>query len=263
MIDDRTLALLELALAGRPERIVESILAAEPADAGPEYRRLLETLAALGLSEAPVAPPGPLRGRVLRTLEQRKRTAKKAVLVIDMLNDHLSPGRPLEVPRAREIVPAISRRLDEARQENVPIVYVVDQHEPDDPDLEQWPAHNVKGTPGGEIWPALAPKAGDRVVTKPTYSAFTRSALESVLDELSVDTLVLTGCLTEIGVLATATRALELGFAVEVPVDAQAGASDAAEKMAMGLIALMPPYGAARKERLARLITDSSAHTGG
>jgi nicotinamidase-related amidase len=74
-----------------------------------------------------------------------------------------------------------------------------------------------------------------------------------VLDELKVDTLVLTGCLTEIGMLATATHALEMGFAVEVPPDSQAGASAEAEQMAMGLLTLMPPYGAARKARLERI----------
>ncbi len=116
------------------------------------------------------------------------------------------------------------------------------------------PAHNIRGTAGDEVWPPLAPQPGDHLVTKPTYSAFTRSTLEAVLDELHVgDTLVLTGCLTEIGVLATATRALELGYAVEVPPDSQAGTSEEAEKMALGLLRLMPPYGAARKARLDKL----------
>ena len=169
-----------------------------------------------------------------------------------MLNDHLTPGRPLEVPRARDVVPALSARLDEARKKGIPVVYIVDQHEADDPDLELWPAHNIRGTPGDEVWPALAPKPGDRVVTKPTYSAFTSSTLEQVLDELKVDTLVLTGCLTEIGMLATATRALELGFAVDVPADSQAGSSEEAEKAAMTFLRLMPPYGLTRKARLER-----------
>jgi nicotinamidase-related amidase len=130
---------------------------------------------------------------------------------------------------------------------------VVDQHDPDDPDLEQWPTHNVRGTPGDEVWPPLAPKPGDRIVTKPTYSAFTQSNLEALLEELKVDTLVLTGCLTEMGVLATATRALELGFAVEIPPDSQAGSSAQAEAAAMSFLRLMPPYGLTRKARLERI----------
>jgi nicotinamidase/pyrazinamidase len=251
--EDRTLALLELALAGRPAKVADLVLDAQPPEARAAYQVIVEALSALGVAETPLAPNPAVRERILATLAKRGAVPKKALLVIDMLNDHLTPGRPLEVPRAREIVPAISRRLEDARKSGVPVVYVIDQHEPDDPDFEVWPAHNVRGTPGDEVWPPIAPQSGDRLVTKPTYSAFTGSTLEKVLDELKVDTLVLTGCLTEIGMLATATHALEMGFAVEVPPDSQAGASAEAEQMAMGLLTLMPPYGAARKARLERI----------
>ena len=119
-----------------------------------------------------------------------------------------------------------------------------------DPDLDEWTTHNVRGTSGAEVWPALAPQPGDRVVKKPTYSGFTGSNLQAVLDELKVDTLVVTGCLTEIGIVATATDALQRGFQVEVPPDAQAGASPLAEAAALASLSVMPPYGAARRERL-------------
>ena len=142
-----------------------------------------------------------------------------------MLNDHLTPGSSVEVPRARDIVPAVAARLDAARAAGLPVVYVVDQHDPDDADLDLWTTHNVAGTTGGEVWPALAPKDGDTIVTKPTYSAFAASDLDGVLDGLAVDTLVLTGCLTEVGIMATAMDALQRGYAVEVPPDAQAGSS--------------------------------------
>jgi nicotinamidase-related amidase len=141
---------------------------------------------------------------------------------------------PLEVPRARAIVPALQRRLDEARAASTPIVYVVDEHDPSDQDLdgiEGWGAHAIRGTEGTEVWPAIAPHAQDRVVTKSTYSAFT-------------------GCMTEIGVLATATEALQRGFAVEVPADSQAGANEMTERVAMGVLSIMPPYGPTRRARL-------------
>lgn len=252
--EQHVVELLELALAGRPDRVTDLLLGEQPAEVRAVYRAVGESLAALALAEPTSPPSAALRERLMKTLAQRKRAAARpALLVIDMLNDHLTPGRPLEVPRAREVVPALVARLDEARKNGVPVLYVVDQHEPDDPDFEQWPSHNVRGTPGDEVWPALAPKPGDRIVTKPTYSAFTQSNLEAVLEELRVDTLVLTGCLTEIGVLATATRALELGFAVEVPPDSQAGSSEEAEKAAMTFLRLMPPYGLTRKARLERI----------
>jgi nicotinamidase-related amidase len=252
--EEQTLALLELALAGRPDRVLDMVVGGESPAVQAEYRAIVEALASLGRSEETVSPVPAVRARLMATLAARKRAVtRSALLVIDMLNDHLTPGRPLEVPRARDVVPALSARLEEARATGVPVVYVVDQHEADDPDLELWPAHNIRGTPGDEVWPAIAPKPGDRIVTKPTYSAFTSSNLEQVLDELQVDTLVLTGCLTEIGMLATATRALELGFAVDVPADSQAGSSAEAEQAAMAFMRLMPPYGLTRKARLERL----------
>jgi len=246
---------IEFLLQGRPDRVTTALLSAESEEVRAAARDAQETLATLALVEEPVAPSAGLRNRVVATVTNRLRLARKrtAVLVIDMLKDHLTPGGSLEVPRAREVVPALRARLDAARAAGVPIVYVCDEHDPDDPDLDEWTTHNVKGTPGAEVWPAIAPQPGDRTVHKQTYSAFTGSKLEAVLDELRVDTLVVTGCLTEIGIIATATDALQRGFVVEVPPDSQAGASVQAEQAALGMLSVMPPYGAARRERLARL----------
>ncbi len=91
------------------------------------------------------------------------------------------------------------------------------------------------------------------MVKKPTYSGFVGSRLEDVLDELKVDTLLLTGCLTEIGIMATATDALQRGYAIEVPADCQAGLAEPLEQGAMAALRLMAPFGPAREARLARL----------
>jgi len=254
--------LLELALAGRPDQLVDLALADAVSETGggPEMavaaRRALNgfegLVATLALAEPAVAPRPDVRKRLMSTLRARSARpgSRRAVLVIDMLNDHLMPGRPLEVPRARDIVPALNARLDAARRDGVPVVYICDRHEPDDADLDTWRTHNVAGSDGAEVWAPLAPKPSDRIVHKPTYSAFSRSDLADVLKELRVDTLVLTGCLTELGVLATATDALQRGYAVEVPPDAQAGSGPSAEQMALTLLRVMAPYGAARRELL-------------
>jgi nicotinamidase-related amidase len=246
--------LVEFLLQGRPDHVVSGLLAAEAPDAKLGAAIVQDTLAALAWVEEPAEPSAELRARVISTAAQRHGRARErtAVLVLDMLNDHLSPGGSVEVPRAREIVPALNARLEAARSTGVPIIYVCDEHDPDDADLEDWTTHNVKGTKGAEVWPPLAPHSGDRLVTKSTYSAFTGSRLATVLDELRVDTLVVTGCLTEIGILATATDALQRGFAIEIPPDSQAGASPTAEAAALSILAMMPPYGAARRERIAR-----------
>lgn len=248
--DEAIAELLALVVSGRADPLVDVALSEARSETKGELRAVREAFASVGLEASPVAPAPSLRDRILGSLTVHAVPARKAMLVIDMQNDHLMPGLPLEVPRARAIVPALAARLDTARTEGVPVVYVVDEHDPEDLDLHAWGAHNIRGTKGAEVWADLTPKAGDRVVPKPTYSAFTRSELQDVLAALRVDTLVLTGCLTEIGLLATATDALQRGYAVEIPTDAQAGATEASERMALGLVDLLAPYGPARRALL-------------
>jgi nicotinamidase-related amidase len=260
--DELTSEISAQILSGRPQRLLDMAIAQLPIPPEVAFRELAmvnEALAALAQSPELVdvsAMPSPgLRDRILKTLSTKMKTQpnRRALLVIDMLNDHLTPGRPLEVPRARAIIPALEARIEAARKANMPIVYICDQHEPNDTDMEEWAVHNVRGTEGAEVWPTLAPKPGDRIVHKPTYSAFTRSDLADVLKDLKVETLVMTGCSTELGMLATATDALQRGYAIEIPRDTQAGMIEASEQMALVMLSVMPPYGPAREQLLAQL----------
>jgi nicotinamidase-related amidase len=251
MSDSNIDEVLAFVLAGRPERVDDGILALAPPELRVGVRLIREALAALALAEEPAEPPEDLRMRVIATISAHK--TRRALVIVDMIHDHLDPGALLEVPRARAVVPALKERIADARRSGVPIVYVVDEHDADDPDLDAWGTHAVKGTKGTEVWHEIAPESGDRIVKKPTYSAFFGSDLDEVLDDLEVDTLVLTGCLTEIGLMATATDAMQRGFAVELPPDSQAGSSPEAEMAAMMTMRVMAPFGPARKERLERL----------
>ena len=255
MTDESSLAdLLAFVLAGRPERLTLVAVAQMPPDQRSAVGTVTEIIAMLPVAEELVEPSDALRARILATARQRVRQRpRRALVVCDMIVDHLMPGRPLEVPRARDIVPALAKRLEEARSTGIPVVYVVDRHQADDPELEEWATHAVEGTEGAEVWPPLAPKAGDWVVPKSTYSSFFASSLGQVLDDLAVDTLVMTGCATEVQLLTTATDALQRGFAVEIPPDAQAGYSPAGEQFALGILAALIPYVPARKARLARI----------
>jgi nicotinamidase-related amidase len=243
----------EFVLAGRHDRVELAHLGTQPPEVGGAVGYVRDTLAALAGTLQPEAPPPALRGRLMATLAAKAKVKRSALLVIDMIKDHLEPGRMLEVPRAREVVPALAKRLEEARASGMPIIYVVDEHDADDPDLDEWGGHAVKGTDGSDVWPALAPKPGDRVVNKGAYSAFHETKLAGVLTELGVDSLVLTGCMTEIGIMSTATDAMQRGFEVTVPADSQAGATPVSEQCTLGALGLMAPYGPARKKLLAQL----------
>lgn len=253
--DDHLLAAMAdiaaFVLAARPERIEDGMLAMAPTEFRAAVGPTREALASLGVAVPALLPPPALRSRLMKTLASH--TARRALVIIDMICDHLEPGTLLEVPRAREVVPALKKRIEDARAQGIPVVYVVDEHDPDDPDLDAWGTHALKGTPGTEVWPELAPIEGDRIVKKPTYSAFHESSLDEVLSELKVDTLTLTGCLTELGIMATATDALQRGYAIEVPPDSQAGSSADMEMASLGIMRIMAPFGPARKARLERL----------
>lgn len=234
--------LLEMILAGTSPRIVDTVVGISPADAT-DLVELRTGLADLAIGEAqPVAPPAALRERLLRSRPRVRRPERPVMVVLDMIQDHLTPGKPMEVPRARAIVPALQKHLAGARAKGIPIVYVCDTHPPDDADFRDWPVHAVEGTPGADPWPDLAPLRGDHLIRKRTYSAFTQSSFGPLLDELGADELLLTGCLTEIGVSATAHDALQRGFVVTIPPDAQAGASEIAENVTLLSLALMPPF---------------------
>lgn len=152
---------------------------------------------------------------------------KEAILVIDMLNDFVREGAPLEVPDTRKITPFIKETLEKARKEGIPVIYVCDAHEPEDAEFKRfgWPPHAVKGTKGAEIVEELKPGKGDIIVEKKTYSGFFNTNLDEVLRSLGVDTVKLTGCVTHICIFFTASDASLRGYNVVVLKDGIAGIS--------------------------------------
>ncbi len=228
-------------LARAPARTVDALAALNPDDAADlvECRELLVDLA---LTAPPVAPSSSARSRLLAAHPRPRRPKRPVVIVLDMIQDHLTEGSPAEVPRALGIVPALKARIAVERARQTPIIYVCDTHEADDTTFDDWPVHALAGTPGADVWPDLAPEPDDHIVRKPTYSAFTRSRLGPLLDELGADEIILTGCATELGLSATATDALQRGFVVTIPPDCQAGISPLAEGLTMLTLSTMPPY---------------------
>lgn len=235
--------LLDMVLKGSPDRLVDAAVTLSAEDTA-DLIEIRGTLAEFALAAPPVAPKPALRARLLAARPRPRRPKRPVLMVVDMIQDHLTPGLPLEVPRARMIVPALQKKLAEARAASMPIIYICDAHEEGDPDYAHgvWPQHALAGTAGAEVVPELAPEAGDHIVHKLTYSAFTRSNLGPLLDELGADELVLTGCATEIGLAATATDALQRGFVVTIPPECQAGVNQLAEMATMLTLSTMPPY---------------------
>lgn len=154
-------------------------------------------------------------------------SGKKAVVVIDMLNDFLRPGAPLEVPDARKIVPALRRRLARARRSGELVVYVCDAHRKNDPEFARmgWPPHAVGGTPGAAVVPALSPEPGDVVVEKKSYFGFHRTELDAVLRRNGIGSLTMAGVVTNICILYISAEAAIRGYDLTVDERYVAGLS--------------------------------------
>lgn len=158
---------------------------------------------------------------------------KKALLIIDMLNDFVKPGAPLEVSGAGKIVKNIKVQIDKAMAEGTAVIYVCDFHDADDPEFRIWPPHAVSGTKGAEIIDEIAAKRSDIIIQKKTYSGFFETELDEVLKRLGVEEIILTGVCTEICVLYTAADAYMRGYSVAVPEDCVAGLTEDAHRFAL------------------------------
>jgi nicotinamidase-related amidase len=146
------------------------------------------------------------------------------LVVVDMLNDFVEG--PFAGPGACALVAAVRAAVERARAVSIPVVYVCDAHRPDDPEFAVFPPHALAGTPGAQVVPALAPRAGEPVVYKRRYSGFFETDLEAVLRERDVDTLVLAGLQTDCCIAHTAADGFFRGFRIVILADAVGARTD-------------------------------------
>ncbi|HEV8673736.1 MAG TPA: isochorismatase family cysteine hydrolase [Methylomirabilota bacterium] len=162
-----------------------------------------------------------------------------AVVAIDMHRGHLDPGvatLPLAAERCGPVIARTAELFQELRAIGVPILHVVTEYrEPgeiaanpfwqaihDDPGKARKGIlrHNLAGSPGTEIIPALWGE-GDLVVRgKKRYSAFFATDLDFLLRRLGTGTLILAGINTTTCILCTAFEATNRDFRVVIAADA-------------------------------------------
>lgn len=83
-----------------------------------------------------------------------------------------------------------------------------------------WLEHCRAGTALVEIDAALGVRPGEPVITKKFPSSFHGTALESMLAQQQVDTLILAGCTTSVCVRATALDAMQRGLRCVIAAEA-------------------------------------------
>jgi nicotinamidase-related amidase len=154
--------------------------------------------------------------------------SKDALLVIDMLNDFVLEGAPLEVPDNRKIIPKIKTCIGNFRQDHCPVIYVCDHHYQDDKEFSRmgWPPHALIGSGGEKVIDELSPLRNEVVIHKNTYSGFYETNLYTALLKQGITDLIVTGCVTNICILYTVADAVQRGFKVTVPENCVAALSE-------------------------------------
>lgn len=126
-----------------------------------------------------------------------------------------------------EAVSHIKRILDAAREKGFPVLYPVVERK-NEFDTGRWKdkipgmvgdAHRI-GNRGTEVVEEVAPQPGDVIVSKRYASAFFGTPLMTYLNDLDVDTLIVTGATTSGCVRSTVVDGFSYGFRVIVPEDA-------------------------------------------
>lgn len=180
--------------------------------------------------------------------------SRAALVVVDIQNDFVHPSGKVgkgngDVAPLLAAVDAINRLIIAARRATAPIVYVHVTHSPA-VDTAAYRARYVKrgmsvddllcaeGSWGAEFYDGLEqPESDDLIVTKHGYDAFAVSDLTARLNELGVDTIIVTGVVTELCVLGTASGGFERGFHVIVPREATSSVDHIAAEAALKLVA--------------------------
>ncbi len=145
--------------------------------------------------------------------------AKKALIVVDMLNDFVDEKGALYCGETvKPIVPFIRQRVNAWKDNGDLVVYLRDAHDEDDLEFEKFPRHCVAGTWGSEIIEKLSPGPKAAVVSKKRYSGFYGTKLADILTAAGVEEVEVVGVCTSICVMDTVGGLANRDYAVTVPV---------------------------------------------
>ena len=150
-----------------------------------------------------------------------QRSAVNCLLLFDFLVGYVNKDRERYAP----VIANAAKLLTAARNSGAFVAHARADHPPGTKALNLTDAENrppliTRGTPEAEIIPELAPQARDHVVPKRRWSAFHGTTLDTELRAHGVETIILCGGSTEIGIASTAYAARDLGYNLVIVSDA-------------------------------------------
>jgi ureidoacrylate peracid hydrolase len=168
--------------------------------------------------------------------------SKTALVVVDMQNAFMLPGVAHALcPMAEKIVPNINRLAGVVRETGGTVIWIKTTFTQDA--LRDWSTYFAMITPdrvakriealtaaslGHQLWGVLDVRSQDLVVEKNRFSAFIQgsSDLARVLDERGLDTVIVTGTVTNVCCESTARDAMMLNFKTIMVTDGNAATTD-------------------------------------
>ena len=163
---------------------------------------------------------------------------KAALIIVDMQNDFVRRGAPLEVPDARATISPHLALLEAFRARNCLVVYTrfLSRMEPcllwnwspqcRPPTKCCWEGNrreyiDVQGEREcTDVIDELEPVSGDVVIDKYGYGAFHETPLAETLHHRGIESLFVTGTVTQICVEETARESFHRGFRTTIVADA-------------------------------------------
>ena len=143
-----------------------------------------------------------------------------ALLLIDVINHLEFEGGDRLLEHALPMADRLAALKGRARDAGIPAIYANDNFGRWQSDfarvLERCRAPGVRGKPVAD---RLVPEDDDYFVLKPKHSGFYSTTLDTLLDYLEVDTLILTGLTADRCVLFTASDAYMRDLHLIIPAD--------------------------------------------